>query len=82
METQLLMRRSKKRPTTRVTKLIAAAALAGVAFTATPANAQSLPEKVWNDLRWAAGDAFFLVTSPVRGSASDWRTAGWVTAAT
>ena len=49
-----------------------------VLLTAGPAAAQSLPEKVWNDVRWAAEDAFFLVTSPVRGDASGWKTAGWL----
>jgi membrane-associated phospholipid phosphatase len=43
------------------------------------AAAQSLPRKVWNDVRWAAEDAFFTVTSPVRGDASGWKTVGWLT---
>jgi membrane-associated phospholipid phosphatase len=45
-------------------------------------SAQSLPRKVWNDVRWAAEDAFFLTTSPVRADAGDWKTVGWVALAT
>jgi hypothetical protein len=42
------------------------------------AVAQSLPRKVWNDVRWAAEDVFYVVTSPVHADASDWKTTGWV----
>lgn len=42
------------------------------------ASAQSLPRKVWNDIRWAAEDAFFTITSPARGDASDWKTTGLI----
>jgi hypothetical protein len=53
-------------------------ALTTVASTA----AQSLPRKVWNDVRWAAEDAFFIVTSPIHADGSDWKTTGFVALAT
>jgi membrane-associated phospholipid phosphatase len=53
-----------------------------VAVAAGGAWGQSLPRKVWNDVRWAAEDAFFLVSSPARGDAGDWKTTAWVALAT
>jgi len=63
-------------------RVVAVSAVVALLPSAGPSSAQSLPEKVWNDLRWAAEDAFFLATSPLHGSSSDWRAAGWITAAT
>lgn len=57
-------------------------ALSGLVLCAGQASAQSLPRKVWNDVRWAVEDGFFLATSPVRGDGSDWRTVGWVALST
>jgi hypothetical protein len=57
-------------------------ALYGLVLCAAQASAQSLPRKVWNDVRWAGEDAFFTVTGPVRGDAGDWKTVGWLALST
>ena len=46
------------------------------------ASAQSVPRKVYDDVRWALSDALFVLISPVYSDGRDWATVGLLAGAT